>query len=245
MDATQPIFLNADVGEGAPCDAELIPHVGGVNISCGAHAGDVADQQQAIDHALVHGCRLGAHPSYPDRDNFGRKVISMSLSDLVGSLHEQLTALDTILAARGAQMDYIKPHGALYNQMAHDAEFATQILTALRVWRPLPVMVLAQSQAQQAAHALGVPYVREGFLDRCYMDDGQLVPRSAPHSVHSDVKVAQRQAHAFFSGRPITTESGASLSIEVDSLCVHGDTPQAVAFLQAVLPVTPVQPARH
>lgn len=229
------VFLNSDVGEGMGLDAKIIPLVGGVNISCGAHAGNKKDQRRAILLAAEHGTLIGAHPGFPDPTNFGRVEMEMSIEDLRLSLWEQLDSLESLLSNEGLSMDYIKPHGALYNKMSREEGFSSEVLRALQEWRRLPVMVLANSAAVTAAKKVGAEMITEGFLDRRYTDAGLLVSRSDKEAMITDVNIAVNQAQALMCGRGLVTTTGKVLDVKVDSLCVHGDTEGAVSFLQAVL----------
>lgn len=227
-------YLNADVGEGAGFDASIIPLVGSVNISCGAHAGTESDITQAIQ--IARDCQIGAHPGYADPDNFGRLELELSLCELRESLSKQLNYLDRLVTAHGRKLSYIKPHGALYNKMARDYHFASELIEILQEWRALPIVALAGSQAIEAGADLGVEMIAEGFLDRTYTDSGLLVPRSDPAALISCPDRARSQAHAMLSGEAFRTLSGQYIMIEATSICVHGDTAHAVEFLHAISP---------
>jgi len=229
------LFFNADVGEAAGFDDQIIPLVRGVNISCGAHAGSEENLKQAITIAMNGNKVIGAHPGYPDRENYGRKEVNLSKGELRSTLWEQLEYLDCLVKGAGGVVQYIKPHGALYNKMSRDYDFSLEVLEIFQEWRKLPIMVLAKSEALRAATEIGVSAFREGFLDRAYTDEGLLVSRAEPNAVISDVDTAKRQTRAFIENRPIQTVSGRELQIEVDSICVHGDTADALSFLKAVL----------
>ena len=235
MEGLSSIFLNADVGEGADYDTDIIPLVGGVNVCCGAHAGGAVEMLSAVNLAIKHDLLIGAHPGYPDLANYGRIEINLSPVVLKESLIKQLDNLAGVVKKQGGELQYIKPHGALYNRMAQDEGFATQVLRIFKDWSPLPVMVLANSVAVKVAKLLGIPVIEEGFLDRAYTDEGYLVPRSTSGAIITDVNAAKQQAQAFMEGKPIFSQSGLPLEIQVDTVCVHGDTEGAVSFLKSVL----------
>jgi len=229
------VLLNSDVGEGAGYDHVIIPLVQEANICCGAHAGGADAMREAVSLAVRHEVRIGAHPGYPDRSNFGRVPMTLSESELRSTIQEQLEQLDQVLQAEGAVLSYCKPHGALYNAMSSDFGYAQLVSQMILEWRSLPIMGLANSEAERAVKSLGGTFIREGFLDRAYTDEGLLVPRSQEGAVITERVVAQRQAEAFLQKKPISTITGKQIQLEVDSLCVHGDTAGAVDFLKSIL----------
>lgn len=194
-------------------DDSLLDLVTSANIACGGHTGDDQSMRTAVVASVERGVRIGAHPSYPDRENFGRVSIGLSPSDIRTSITEQIARLVKIAHREGAQVAYIKPHGALYNDAGKDA-VAETLLEVARRFR-LPLMVLAGSPLEGA----GVPIIKEGFIDRAYTSQGTLRSRSEPGALIDDPRVAAAQALA--------------LAPRVDSLCVHSDTPRALELLQA------------
>ena len=218
---TQMIDLNADLGEGDPCDAELLTIVSSCNIACGGHAGDAETMRITVAAAIKNGVSIGAHPAYPDREGFGRRSGFMSGDALRESLQAQIEALASIAAEQGVAISHVKPHGALYNDAVNDRELANVIATAILATVPEANFVgLPNSELQKAAAASGLDFVGEGFIDRAYQDDGQLVPRSQPGAVHDSLELVLRQA--------------ISLVDKVDTLCIHGDTPGAAGVAKAV-----------
>ena len=215
------IDLNADLGEGDPCDAELLTIVSSCNIACGGHAGDAETMRITVAAAIMNGVSIGAHPAYPDREGFGRRSGFMSGDALRESLQAQIEALASIAAKQGAAISHVKPHGALYNDAVNDRELADVIATAILATVPEANFVgLPNSELQKAAATSGLDFVGEGFIDRAYQDDGQLVPRSQPGAVHDSLELVLPQA--------------ISLVDKVDTLCIHGDTPGATAVAKAV-----------
>ena len=227
--------LNADVGEECGDDAALIPLLTSANVACGGHAGDAGVMARTVDHCLQHGVRIGAHVSYPDRKNFGRKDMQMSPAGLGAELLQQLQSLGAVARAAGARVMYVKAHGALYNRMADDAAVADAVLGALKSFDPsLALLTLPGGVAMQRAHAVGVTAVGEGFADRAYRDDGRLQPRGDAGAVITDAHtVAARGLRLAREGR-IESVSGKTIRLEVRSLCVHGDTPGAVELARAL-----------
>ena len=222
------IELNSDVGEGESGlagghDAAIIPLVSAVNIACGAHAGDTATIERTIALATATGAAIGAHPSYPDREGFGRRHLDMEPAALETSLVAQIEAVVAVARSAGAAVRHVKVHGALYNEAARDAAMAAVVVRAVaRVSRELLVIGPPESSLLDVAEAAGLRSMAEGFADRAYEPDGSLRSRSLPGAVHADPVVAARQAvELAATGRYAT-------------LCVHGDTPGAPAIAAAV-----------
>jgi len=215
------IDLNADLGEGDPHDLELLRIVSSCNIACGGHAGDAETMRATVLSALENDVSIGAHPSYPDREGFGRRSAYMAGEELLVSLTMQINALNSIVTASGAVLTHVKPHGALYNDAVNDRELADLIASAISATVPDAAFVgLPESELQKAAVDHGLVFVAEGFIDRAYQDDGQLVPRSQPGAVHESLELVLPQA--------------GSLVGKVDTLCIHGDTPGAADTAAAV-----------
>jgi len=215
------IDLNADLGEGDPHDLELLRIVSSCNIACGGHAGDAETMRATVLSALENDVSIGAHPSYPDREGFGRRSAYMAGEELLVSLTMQINALNSIVTASGAVLTHVKPHGALYNDAVNDRELADLIASAISATVPDAAFVgLPESKLQKAAVDHGLVFVAEGFIDRAYQDDGQLVPRSQPGAVHESLELVLPQA--------------GSLVGKVDTLCIHGDTPGAADTAAAV-----------
>ncbi len=229
------IDLNADVGEGMATDAELLTLVSSCNIACAAHAGDEATMRRTIRSALAANIAIGAHPGYADRANFGRVVVPLSPAEISALVSAQLARLATIAAAEGARITHVKPHGALYNLAADDATTAAAIAHAVVAFDPQLILVgLAQSALVAAGAAVGLGVAHEAFIDRAYTAAGRLRPRSLPNAVHHDPAVAIQQALALSQGLPFPTDDGTPLSIQAQTLCIHGDTPAALEFARSV-----------
>jgi UPF0271 protein len=211
------IDLNSDLGEGCGLDDELMPLITSANICCGFHAGDAGTARAALESAARHGVQVGAHPGYPDREHFGRVEQDLSEEAVRGLCVDQVRALQEIAAKVSVSIRYMKPHGALYNQACREDRYARPVAAAARVLG-LPVMGLPGSRLAAACEV----FIPEGFADRRYLPNGSLVPRSRPDAFVEDPKETVLQAER------LIHEQG------VRSLCVHGDNPQALAFVRAL-----------
>ena len=233
------IDLNADLGEtvdGAPTadDEAMFAVISSASIACGGHAGDVVSMGDAVARAARFGVAVGAHPSYPDRENFGRLAVAMDRADLAAAIAGQLSAL--VLA--GADIRYVKPHGALYHAVTRDREQADAVARAVaglaaRLGRPLPVLGLPGEIAAAAA-SVGLPFVQEAFLDRGYLPDGSLVPRTQPGALLDDPHLVAARAVRLARDGEVEAIGGSIVTADATSLCVHGDSPAAVAMARAV-----------
>jgi UPF0271 protein len=230
------VNLGADVGEGMPTDAELIPLCTSVAIACGQHAGDPATMQHAVALARRHGVAIGAHPGYPDREGFGRRAMKLDANELFAWVVYQVGALAAVARVQGANLTHVKAHGALYNHAAGDAATALTLAAATRaVDGDLWLVGLAGSAMATAAATHGLRFVAEGFVDRAYREDGRLVPRAQPGAVISGnaAEIAARAVRMIRDG-VVEPVGGGSLSLRIDSLCVHGDHPEAVGLARAL-----------
>lgn len=214
------IDLNSDLGEGCGSDAELMSLITSANIGCGFHAGDCETTFAALELAAQGQVQVGAHPGFPDREEFGRRELNWPPERIFRECVYQVGALNGLARSAGCKVRYLKPHGALYNMACRDAALAAPVIAAA-VELGLAVMGLPDSQLQRAA--LGnVPFIAEGFADRRYRPDGSLTPRSEPGAFVDDPILAAEQAQRLIADRGVRT------------LCVHGDNPHALAFVQAL-----------
>lgn len=226
--------LNADIGEGCD-DAGLMAYVDRVSIACGGHAGDNRSMRAALLLAGEHGIAVGAHPSYPDRAQFGRRVLAASAQDIARWVTEQTEALAEQAAQLGMRLGHVKPHGALYNVAARDPEVAHAIAGAVAAFDAGFVLVgLAGSQLTLAGEAVGLAVLREGFADRRYHADGALVSRETPGALLSDPAAAAEQAVRLARGERLPALPAGSVRVVIDTLCLHGDTPGAISIARAV-----------
>lgn len=234
------IDLNSDLGEGfgrwpAGEDAALLDQVSSANIACGFHAGDPTIMRATVAAALQRGVSLGAHPSTPDLQGFGRRTMAISPEEAYAITLYQVGALDAFARAAGARLRHVKPHGALYNMAARDTALAQAIAAAVRDYdAALMLYGLAGSELIAAAREVGLHAVSEAFADRSYLADGSLMPRTRPGSVIHDERQALAQVEALLTHGRVSCPGGGEAQVEADTLCVHGDSPQALALLVAI-----------
>lgn len=229
------IDLNSDLGEGAGSDAELMPLITSANIACGAHAGDEATMDATVRLALRHSVAIGAHPGYRDRESLGRVALEIAPDELRADLLSQIEALRAVAARAGAAVTHVKAHGALYNRGERDDGIATTIAAAVSDADPrLIVVAPAGSAMARAAAVAGLQLAREGFADRAYEPDGTLRSRRLAGALISEAAIAAQQAVSLVRDGVVRAHDGSLLELEVDTLCVHGDTPAAPALLRAV-----------
>lgn len=212
------IDLNCDLGEGSPHDAELMPLITSANIACGFHAGDPATAFATLSLAGRHGVRAGAHPGFPDREGFGRLEMRRTRQQVFEDVVYQVGALAGLARAVGIPISYVKPHGALYNLACAEEAYAEPVVASVALFG-LALMGLPGSRLE-AACAGRCPFAAEGFADRRYRPDGSLVPRSQPDAFVEDPADAVRQVRWLIQERGVRT------------ICVHGDNPQALAFVR-------------
>lgn len=212
------VDLNSDLGEGVGNDAELMSLVTSANICCGAHAGDEATARTALTLAKAAGVVVGAHPGYADRECFGRRERELSDAELWDLIARQIDDLRRWAREAGVAVRYLKPHGALYNQACRDERIAG-VVVAVAEANGLPILALPGSRLEALCQGRA-PFFREGFADRRYRADGSLVPRSEADAMLTDVSEALAQAERLIR------------DCDVCSLCVHGDHPEAVAFVR-------------
>ena len=226
--------LNADLGEGMD-DGPILPFLTSANVACGLHAGGPATMDRTVAQALARGVRIGAHPGYPDRENFGRTAMDLPLEEVRALVLYQLGALDAFVRARGGRLSHMKAHGALYNRAAKDLPLARAIAEAVRAYRGDLVLVgLAGSAQLSEARALGLRAVGEAFADRRYLPDGSLMPRSEPGSVLRQAAEAAEQALRIAKEGFVVAADGSRVRVDAETLCLHGDTAGAVQMARAV-----------
>jgi UPF0271 protein len=229
------VDLNADLGEGAPDDAELLALVSSANIACGWHAGDARLMQATVSAAFARGVAIGAHPSYPDRENFGRSEMQLAPADVRADLIYQIGALQALVHAAGGRLHHVKPHGALYNQAARDPALADAIATAVREVDPaLAVYGLAGGELLRAAERAGLRAVAEVFADRGYRADGSLVPRSQPGALIDDADEAVTRTLRMVREGVVVAVTGETVPLQAQTICLHGDGPHALSFARAL-----------
>ena len=237
------LLLNCDMGESFGAwkmgmDEEVMPHIDCASIACGFHAGDPGVMRHTVELAVQHGVRIGAHPAYPDLAGFGRRSMNCTAREIEDLLHYQIGALDGICRAQGTGVSYVKPHGALYNDMMRDPDLLHAVMRAVAAYdAELQLVLLARrdnSTAQTMAGQYGLGLLFEAFADRAYDTEGHLVSRNLPGAVHLEHETVVAQALDIAAGRPLTATDGSPLLLQADTLCVHGDNPAALAAIRQI-----------
>jgi UPF0271 protein len=234
------IDLNSDVGESFGAwtmgdDDALLPHVSSASVACGFHAGDPATIRRTCAAAARAGVTVGAHVGYRDLAGFGRRFVDVAPSDLADDVVYQIGALQALARVAGTRVRYVKPHGALYNAIVRHAGQARAVVQAVAaVDDALPIVALPGSVVADEARAAGLRVVAEAFADRGYLADGTLVPRSRPGAVLHDPAVVAERVVGMVRDRTVRSVDGEVVRLDVESVCVHGDTPGAVAMAAAV-----------
>jgi 5-oxoprolinase (ATP-hydrolysing) subunit A len=231
---TKTIDLNVDGGEGED-DAALMPYVTTVNVACGAHAGDAATMRRTVRLARAHGVAVFAHPSFPDREGFGRRRLAVPADEVERLVREQVSALQEIARAGGTALSGVKPHGGLYHAAASDAATARAVAAAVRGVSPALILVTAPGSALiGAAAAVGLRAAAEGYADRGYAPDGTLVPRGTEGALVGTPAEAAAQALSLARDGAAIAADGTRIPCAVETICLHGDTPGAAAIAAAV-----------
>ncbi len=229
------IDFNCDLGEGCGQDAAILPFISSASLACGFHAGDPSTLRDAIDACLAAGVAMGAHPSHADREHFGRVERDLPADGLHALVLFQIGATAALVRAAGGRLAHVKPHGALYNQAARSPAVAEAIVRAVKDFDPsLRLYGLAGSALTAAAEAAGLRVVHEVFAERRYAAGGGLVPRGQPGAVIERLEDSLAQVREMLREGCVTTIDGARLAIRADSLCLHGDRPDAPAFARAL-----------
>lgn len=234
------INLNSDLGESFGAwnmgnDEAMLSIVKTANVACGFHGGDPMVMRQTVKLAKANGVSIGAHPSFPDLQGFGRRQMKMSPAEIEALIAYQTGALMGIAAAEGVRVTHVKPHGALSNMASVEPDLAAAIARAIKaVDGKLIFLVTAQSEMSKAGRKLGLPVAEEVFADRSYGDDGNLTPRSQPHAMIHDAAASLAHVRRMVEEQAIFSLSGKKIPTPIDSICVHGDEETAVAVARAV-----------
>lgn len=232
------IDINCDLGEGFGNDHLIMPYISSCNIACGGHAGDAQSMRHTLQRASEYGVRAGAHPSFPDRENFGRQMMNMDPVQLSQTIIEQTEALLNIAEEEGIEIHHLKPHGALYNLAVQDETTAASIVEALRQL-PSDLILYAPSGSVLATMARkeGFTVWNEAFLDRNYNEDMTLVSRNLPEATVNDVRQIAEQVRLMVTTGQLRTLLKTRLPVQVDTLCIHGDNPMAPTILKQLHPL--------
>ena len=234
--------LNCDLGEqdklvsNSP-EKSVMPYIDQANICCGVHAGNKDVMRETVILAIANKVEIGAHPSYPDRKNFGRLSLKIPEQELKEVIIQQIMALQTICEDLNTTITYVKPHGALYNDMMRDAEIRNIIMSVISSIKiPLKLMVMANNQQEmlkKEASAFNIDLLFEAFADRCYTDEGLLVSRDKSHAVHDRQKILE-QVIQITTNKFVKTENGCDLLLDIDTICVHGDNLSGIAIIKDI-----------
>lgn len=234
----QSIDLNCDLGEGMPHDEALMRFISSANIACGGHAGDPDSMKHTVKLAKQFGVAAGAHPSYPDKENFGRKdLLDLELrpKDLFDITLTQIQSLDKICVEEEVLLQHVKPHGALYNRLAGDEEAAGFFCEAVYQFNPdLLVFGLSGSRMEKIATNAGLTFIHEVFGDRTYREDGSLTPRNLPGALIDDAAACAAKLTDMIERKQVRTNTGKLIPILADTVCLHGDGKHAVEFAAAI-----------
>ena len=234
------IDLNSDLGESFGSwkmgnDAQILPVVSSANIACGFHAGDPLGILNTLKHAVQLGVNIGAHVAYPDLVGFGRRNMDLSRDELIADVLYQISALDGLAKVAGSKVNYVKPHGALYNTIASNAAQAAAVIDAIKMYNPALVLVaLAGSPLVAQAKAAGLTVVSEAFADRAYNSDGSLVSRRLAGAVLHDTDFVAKRVVAMLKNGGVDSIDGVFTPIQADSICLHGDTDGALEMSAAI-----------
>ena len=237
------LLLNCDIGESfgpwtMGLDAEVMPHIDCANIACGFHASDPSTMRKTVALAVEHGVRIGAHPGYPDLVGFGRRSLDCSPQEVEDLLLYQIGALEALCRSQGSRVSYVKPHGALYQDMMRKPDILRAVLRAVASYdRSLPLMLMSTRDnraAQAIGDEFGIGLWFEAFADRAYDAAGFLVARSQPGAVHHDSEVIVGQAIALAKGEALRASDGSALPLRAQTLCVHGDNAGSVAAVRRI-----------
>jgi UPF0271 protein len=225
------VDINADLGEGAGYDEELFELISSANIATGFHAGDSDSMHAAVSAAKKHGVAIGAHPSFFDRENFGRKELKISNSEVFDAVAYQLGVFQAIASAVGARTNHVKPHGALYNMAVRDQDLADAIARAIESVDPKLILFAPdKSELARAGEVHGLQIAREIFADRNYLNDGWLVPRTRPDALLRDPNEAAERVMRMLREGKVRSVEGRDVDVRGETICIHGDTPGAVEF---------------
>ena len=223
------------MGEGCGNDAELMNYVSSVNIACGYHAGDQETMKRTVDLALEKGVAIGAHPSYPDRENFGRSDMDLPPAEVYKLVEDQIFALSLYCDKAGATLCHVKPHGALYNQSARSPEIAQTIAKAVSdVNQKLILFGLSGSHSIAEAKKIGLQTASEVFADRTYQTDGTLTPRSVPNALITDEDTAVTQVMDMIKYSRVRSTEAIMIPIIAETVCIHGDGEHALEFARLI-----------
>lgn len=227
--------FNCDLGEGCGEDAAIVPHISSASIACGAHAGDEATMRGSVALCLAHGVAIGAHPSFEDREHFGRRELALAPDEIRALVTRQVALLASACADAGTRLHHVKPHGALYNLAARDRDVAIAIAGAVRATDAgLVLYGLAGSELTAAGESIGLRVAHEAFAERAYDSDGRLAPRGTPGAVIEGFDEALAQVRGLVREGEVVARDGSRVPVRADTLCLHGDRADAATFARGL-----------
>lgn len=227
------IDINADIGEGIGNEVDLMPLLSSCNIACGGHAGNAETMAVCVELAKQHQVKIGAHPSFPDIENFGREVVNMSCSALYQTIKNQIKTLMNVVRNQHAALHHVKPHGALYNLAAKDKTTAEVVIEVMKsIHLPLKLYVPYGSVISEIAIKEGIPITYEVFADRNYNDDLSLVSRTKQNAIITDMGEMTRHVQNMILHQKVTSISRVDVPIKAETICVHGDNPEAINLVK-------------
>jgi|SRR5688572_18750227 len=229
------IDINCDLGEGCGNDAQLMRFISSANIACGYHAGDADTMARTVELAIENAVAIGAHPSYADRDNFGRTEMSLAQNEVFDIVSQQIFTLRRVCNMVGAALHHVKPHGALYNQAAKNAELSAVIAKAVAETDDSLILYgLSGSHLITEAENIGLNTASEVFADRTYQSDGTLTPRSRPGALITDADASVSQVFQMIEEQSVTSTSGKTVPLRAETICLHGDGEHAISFASKI-----------
>src|SRR6476619_3863735 len=229
------IDINCDMGEGIGNDEALMPYITSANIACGFHAGNGETIRRTIDLAKLYNVRIGAHPSFRDKDFFGRRELDIPGDKLYAIVIEQIIKMDMIAREKGVKLYHVKPHGALYNMAARDPKIARIIAQTVKDFdESLVIYGLSGSHLVKESQAMGLVTANEAFADRTYRDDGSLTPRSQPNAIITNETESLQQVMQIMEQGTVTTVTGKVIPMQAETICIHGDEKTAVNIARAI-----------
>lgn len=226
--------INCDLGEGAGNEEEMMPFLDACSVACGGHTGDEGSMYSTVILAKKHGVRIGAHPSFPDREHFGRRTMDLNKEMLISSLTDQINQLQAICRQQQIPMDHVKPHGALYNAIIHDKILGRSVLEVMRNFPGVPLYAPWRSAIAVLANESGIPVIEEGFADRAYTNPPELAPRSRAGALLTEPVTVLRQVSDMSQKKLVKTIYGRYAPMQAVTFCVHGHNPAALSLVQAL-----------
>ena len=227
--------FNCDLGEGCGSDADIVPFISSASVACGAHAGDEATMRATIRLCRDHRVAIGAHPSFDDREHFGRRELALDRDEIARLVQSQLARLATVAAQEGVRLAHVKPHGALYNLAARDRGTATAIASAVAAFDASLILYgLSGSQLTAAGESAGLRVAHEVFAERAYEADGSLAPRGTPGAVIDELDTSLAQVRTLLREGMVIARDGSRVALRADTLCLHGDRTDAAGFARAL-----------